>query len=1541
MPYLLAIPHRLLKITLVALVLAVVVFFALTHTEVGRDALRVQIEQQFAHQFDGSLTIGELRGNLIQDVFASDIRLEDGRGRLVGTIDSAVFRPNWRDLFDRTINSGKIELHRPRILLTFDEQGPNLAAIFRRAPEAVKNATPWSFRSADVRIFEGAIETANEGFEDDWIDRQFVFDYSRARADKVEGRALVQIGRDATILNLRSLSMDLQEPSFRIANLRGEIAVDQNWIDVRDLVIDAGGTAANLQAAIPYRRGSEPADVDLVMADARVDFDSLRILVPSLPLADRAVVSAFVHGTTQSLVIEQATLEHAATILNVSGTIVGMPEGVDYELAVDESVVRARDVETLLPGLELDRIRLVGSVAGSVYASGTVLPSGNGGRDVFSTEGSMKLSSPQGRVEGPFTIAGDSTSALDVTADLNVRRLLAHALIPEAGPDRSEINGRIRIDARHTDELEGEALARLSRSWIAGHALDSVSVDIVRNGGRTTGRGYATQAGSFAIATATYGDGELGADLQVRDLDAGRWWLRGDSVRTRMDARVAIDAVGPSLDALEGGLIAEVGESEIWHGGDRKVIPAHRHEATFRQSGTNPFLRIGGDVLELELKADAPLTSIRRGFAAWKPAISDALERELPRMFRSDALQTHHAPIASPVRVRVEPMRMTAQGRVIDSRILGIIYSDLASIGTDLALDAELNVGSNALALTAHVEGDSLVIGPTRLDGLRTDLHLAARRDSLGRAGTELRLDAASDSMVLLGRDFVDAGVNLDVLEGAGTIEAHSAGSSEGEALYMMASIDTFGGGRRVTFEDFRIAASRYEWTLDGRPAIDLFADAAVIGGLQMESMSSRSEKPQHIRIDGVLSSDPRDTLNAYIEHVRISEISDMLRMRYTIEGDLNGRVSLTGLAHQPELTGHLEVEEARFDGRPVGRVDVRSAYVAGEPDIRLDARIMPTDAFDAAPNNDLRLHGSVRLPVPGIDGRMLDPGRIDMRLEAGYVDAFFFDYIFSEISGARGVLSGSGAVRGDFRRPVFEADLHLAGGGMHIPDFNLTYDVDGAVTVDSTAIRLSGVNVHDLTGGTAVVDGDILFNEYRYFSFDLHAALDETQFMNVASSREMGFYGDVRASGNVSLTGPLDAATLSSSDAVLHPDSRIYIAIMEEIHAGDSGFIVFADSSGRIPDMSRRIRRRHVLSERPEGERMFVDGLEMDLNIFASQGTSVHLVIDPVLGDVINARASGRIQLLRAEGDYFTYGTLNVDSGDYLFTAGDVFVRRFLIDGGTIVWDGDPANAALDIQASYRTRASAAGLNLAGSDRMRIPLIVRMDVTGRVAAPLVGLRLLVDRDSRETITAYESLESILNQPERSAEYATSVMLTNSFMLTTSITSAGESGLAATRNQLAFNSLSQLVATQLNRYLSQTLPNVDVNLGLQGESTQDLDVTYGVALRLLDERLVIRGQGLYQNEAVRDVQQNLLDEFVVEVRVSSSVSVEVFYRRENDILASDHTLANTTGAGLSYETQFSSWDRLIRRIIKRDDVEHDNAVEDVLAGADDDAGRGE
>jgi hypothetical protein len=322
------------------------------------------------------------------------------------------------------------------------------------------------------------------------------------------------------------------------------------------------------------------------------------------------------------------------------------------------------------------------------------------------------------------------------------------------------------------------------------------------------------------------------------------------------------------------------------------------------------------------------------------------------------------------------------------------------------------------------------------------------------------------------------------------------------------------------------------------------------------------------------------------------------------------------------------------------------------------------------------------------------------------------------------------------------------------------------------------------------------------------------------------------------------------------------------------------------------------------------------------------------VVGDVVTAVGSGRVQLQRQEGEFLVYGDFNVTEGTYLFTAGEVFVRRFNIDEGTISWDGPPINARLDLKADYRTRASPAGLPGYDDSAGRIPVRVLLDISGRVETPRVDLGLALVRDERNRLVGSQALDAILNQADRTTEYATSVLLTNTFLLTTeSFTGSSGGGsesestsgdLNTAGQKLAFNSVSQLVASQLNRYLGAALPNVDLNFGVQGENPNDLDLIYGVALRLLNERLVIRGEGVYTGDDPSDRQApGPQGEFVVEVRLTNRISAEVFYRRSGDELTQGQTLTSSTGAGLSYQSEFSTWrelwDRLFGWLFSDDD----------------------
>ncbi|PSQ99375.1 MAG: translocation/assembly module TamB, partial [Bacteroidetes bacterium QS_9_68_14] len=748
--------------------------------------------------------------------------------------------------------------------------------------------------------------------------------------------------------------------------------------------------------------------------------------------------------------------------------------------------------------------------------------------------------------------------------------------------------------------------------------------------------------------------------------------------------------------------------------------------------------------------------------------------------------------------------------------------------------------------------------------------------------------------------------------------------SGPGGRLKMEAGLRLRPDRNRLRVRTLRLATGDYQWQSSDPGLVDLYADAAAVRGLSLVSRSGRASRPQRMTLRGVLSAAPQDTLFANAENVRLGPLSRVLGAKRRIGGRLDAQAALTGGLDAPELTGQLDARRLSFEDDLIGRLTARSRYVSGSERVAFDAQLRPgaplPDSSGLAPQeNRLSARGTVALP--GLRSEAGRAGALDLTLDVERADLFFLNYIFqSKIAEADGALSGSGRIGGSFRDPVFQADFQIANGSFRVPRFGLRYGASGPVRVDAEGIKLDGARLTGPDGGSALLNGALLFNDYEYFSFDLGATLDELRVIDIESSPVLPFFGQIAGSGRLRLTGPLSDASLTAPEGVrTTPGSELIIPIEEEdgASASESGFLIFADSTGRLPDLQEATQREGIFDDRPEGQPRFVDGLDLDLGIAAPAGSTVRLVFDPLLGDEIEAVGNGNIQVLREEGELSLFGNFDVTGGSYLFTAGEVFQRRFQIEEGTLQWDGSAANAQLDLLATYRTRASRAGLLGAGEDAPgRIPIVVRLNVGGRVQQPSVDLSLAVDRDERGFIDySTAGLETVLNREDSNDEYATSVLLTNTFLLTTDLAarSGSSPGFSATGNRLAFNSVSQLVSSQLNRYLDAAVPNLDVNLGVQGEDPQDLDVVYGAALRLLDERLLIRGEGILEGEDEQRQAEGFQGEFVVEVRLTPRVSAEAFYRREGS-LRSNRALTSTTGAGLSYQAEYATWRELWHRL---------------------------
>lgn len=1519
----------MLRTLAIFILLAAVAIGILTRTQFGRDILRGQVERTFNREFEGSISIGQLRGNLVQELFASDVQLRDPEGNLVVTADSVALKPHWRSLFRNAFIADEIELFDPAATLSQDSTGRwNIARALQSRGRPSSTSNPIDLHSGRLIISNGTVTTRSP-----FATASDNFDYRNTSLRSLNTVLELNMSDTGTFATINELAAFFPDQNVTIESLSGEfgLADDQIRFDEMELVTDRSsirGTFSmeSLTSALPER------PVRISIDEGALNLADIRSFFPSVALYDQVSVTGQIDGTVRSLHVDELRIARGDSRIQTQGRLTGLPDSLGFTLSTSNSTFLASDLTALLPGSELPReltqlglAEISGDFAGGIRSG----PEGLGIR----VEGDVSAITDAGDWEGYIQLASLPGRAFQYTVDGTTSEFNPGVLL-SADTFSGSLNGTVfASNSQGVNGTETEFLVALGSSELAGRSADSLRASGTYAGGVLESEVVLQQEMSRLNGQLTFDseneriafDGDVTA-LDLRRLSAGLPY-------TRLTGAVSLETQGLALSTITGRFETNLTEGAIDVNGETHFLPQGQMTVLVAEPGNSmPVVEINTPLADLYLDSDHGLSSVIQLGYQWTEAFirTVAFEAGKPRHTQRPAT----TPV-TPARLSTVAEQFQIEAVVHDADMLRTIVPDIPDVASGTTINASGLIGSDTLSAYLEVTAPQFASPSVSSGSFELTAHLQSRYAAIltEYLTGDVRL---ATSTLTVGDQLLQNGL-FELSYANETLDLSAIGNgllgNKQNQVTLLGTLHVQDTVNHFSIEQLEIDLGGYTWETDSGDGFDLFSDGIVIQDLAFTQ--PEAETPQRLSISGALSTSPSDTLFADIEHIDVERLAGLGSIRpfnRDLGGLINGRLAVTNLLQRPEVTGHISIPEFSLGNRILGRLDLNSSL---EPDAeavqvelaidRPDTELVLTEEVRLE-ENELTVGGQVRFPGRNEDGSR-DAGHLNLDLEIDRADMFFFDFLFpSVVAGTNGYLTGDGSIGGDFSYPLFNADLRAINASTEIPRFGLQIDIEGPVRVDRQGIHLSDVSLEDKANGTGQISGSILFNDYRYFSLDLTAALQNVEIIDVSSSSELPFYGHIQASGTAGVTGPLDNVFLRSTDATTTSESEIFIPIRSGGIQQDRGFLVFADSTGQIPDTQERT---SLIGPKPDSERSFTEGLEMDLNISAPPGSEVHLVFDPSIGDAINATGSAEIQLAINEGRFQTFGTFTASGGDYLFTAGEVFTRRFEIEpGGTLTWDGDPLDAQMDLIADYRTRASLAGLGLAGLEGQRVPLVIRTDIGGRLSTPNVSLAINLDADQRTNTSAsaaVEALRPILNDPERQALYASSVLLTGTFLLAPAddLTSTG-SAISEAADELLFTSLSQLVSSRLNLFLNQALAsdNLELLFGLQPvEALQRFDLTYGVALRLLDERLIIRGEGVYQQYESQSAESTLEGELAVEVRLSSKVSLEVFYRRESELLGG--TSIGTTpygsyGVGINYETQFTSWQNVLRGILGRE-----------------------
>ena len=638
----------------------------------------------------------------------------------------------------------------------------------------------------------------------------------------------------------------------------------------------------------------------------------------------------------------------------------------------------------------------------------------------------------------------------------------------------------------------------------------------------------------------------------------------------------------------------------------------------------------------------------------------------------------------------------------------------------------------------------------------------------------------------------------------------------------------------------------------------------------------------QHIIIDGIASDNLSDSLIVDLNEVEVGYILDLVNF-HSVEfsGKATGRATTRSLFHNFAAHAKLRVGQFKFEKGRMGTLYANVDWNQEKEQIDISA------VADDGPEARTIINGYVSPVHNTID--------LDIRADGTYIE-FMHNFTKSFLSHITGHAEGDARLAGTLDNINLTGNLVVDGEATVAP-LNTTYQLKrDTVVMIPDEIELKNMVVTDRDGHQAIVSGGIHHKHLTKLSYDLNVMADNLLAYDFTDFGESTFYGTVYATGEVGIHGHGNEVTIDCDVTPQKNSIFVYNAATPDALASQE-FIEWEDDSSSSRNSSSS-----GSTSRATNTDIYINFL-----INTTPDATLNLLMDANTKDYITLNGEGAIRATyHNKGNFNMFGTYTVDRGTYGITIQNIIKKNFTFNrGGTIVFGGDPYQAALNLQAVYTVNGvSLSDLNIGNSfssNTIRVNCL--MNIGGQPAAPQVDFDL-----EMPTVNADEQqmIRSIINGQQEMNQQVVYLLAIGRFY-NQGTNNANDQ--QTDRTSLAMQSfLSGTLSTQINTLLGQIIKNNNWNFGANistgNEGWHNAEYEGIINGRMLNNRLLFNGQFGYRDNATK-ANPSFIGDFDLQYLLfpNGNLALKV-YNQTNDRYFTRSSL-NTQGIGIIMKKDFS------------------------------------
>jgi hypothetical protein len=482
------------------------------------------------------------------------------------------------------------------------------------------------------------------------------------------------------------------------------------------------------------------------------------------------------------------------------------------------------------------------------------------------------------------------------------------------------------------------------------------------------------------------------------------------------------------------------------------------------------------------------------------------------------------------------------------------------------------------------------------------------------------------------------------------------------------------------------------------------------------------------------------------------------------------------------------------------------------------------------------------------------DEETVDASMKMNVTNPEMFAFLYSDyLADMKGHINGHASIHGRADQPEVQGNLLFKDVSFTTIAPRLTFFIkEDSIRLDNNGLKLDHFTLYDQQQHPLTISGHLNTSQFPAYNYDFNIKADNYDLINTPDTDKGPVKGLLVIDSEVNLKGN-EKDTYVDADVNIRNNTRItyVMANTDDALLNTIGVVEFVD-----PDQLHDTSTIENTATAYDSIVAHLPDFNFHADLTIDDEATLKVITDEQSGDYFEATGgtgNGKLEMgYDRTGNPHISGIYTIQKGKYRLSFYDLVKKTFiLVPGSTIHWSGSPESGEMDIKATYTVATNSIGLigheigeNEKSIYKRSLDYIVGISIKGTLEKPVIHFTLDLNEKDKSSYPALVNKLDRLRLPEFQSELNKQVfglLVLGGFLPETSVTEIDQAQVATTA---IYNSVNALLATQLNRFASQYVKGVNIDVGIQsyadystpgGKTTTAMD--FHVSKSVFNDRL--------------------------------------------------------------------------------------------------------